>query len=270
MVAILCRAIRSLQHRFQLVSPIWPDDAGNLITLPQGSGPYFCSRTNVNDEVPDQMPDLVTVTACSTIIGLATSTDETTAPSTTSSAAATDTALSSLSPNSPPAPAISTSAPQLSPATTSTPASTIPTQTAAEELLNRYTAQELLDCDLTTLNRQMDGSAYSGEQLSDCEIAYSIATASTLGLLTSSEDATLLKHAANLEEMSVEINRLGPITNAVELRVLCNTVPAWSESVQDASEYYESLDELDLLGWRVSILNAQRYLTGMLETCNDI
>ncbi len=221
---------------------------------------------------------LVTVIACSTIVGIATNTDEPTALSTTSSATTTPTAVSTTHTTTATSSATPTGTLTPSPTAPSHPsptaspqsASPVPTRSAAEELLATHTAQELLDCDRTTLDRQLQGRSYPGEKLSDCEIAYSIAKGNQLVFLESTKDATLLKHAANLEEMSVDINRLAPATNAVELRVLCNAVPAWAQLVQEASEYYESLNELDLLGWGVSILNAQRYTTGMIETCSDI
>ena len=210
-----------------------------------------------------------------------------------SSSEPTDTGIAATSPpaatppliSAPPTSSVSTpTAPSIIDPPTDTP-TPVPSATLAasetlepwEDLLDRFTAQELLDCETTTLTRQLEGRSYPGETLSDCETAVTIAHASTLGflhsedstLLSPEQHATVLEHAANLDEIGVELTGL-EFTSIGVVHATCTNVPAWLEQVRDAKEYLESFNPpRELRGMEMDILNKLRFIGGMAQDVCD-
>ena len=153
----------------------------------------------------------------------------------------------------------------------------ITNQTATPDPTERqWTAQELLECDTTTLTRQQQGRSLPGEKLSDCEVAYTIAVANTWAYVNSETNGlrpgqrrALLEHYANMEELAREITK-SEISSILDVHVSCNQLPSWAAQTQGAREYLEILDAPDLLGWEIAILNAERFISGMVEVCANV
>lgn len=208
--------------------------------------------------------------------------EETTALATTTASPTSATPV--LTPASVPTPAPDApivSVPTAVPASPTTLASTpppvrpTPTQTPSESLTT-YTAEELLDCDTTTLARQQQGRSLPGELLSDCEVALQLAQLNTVGFLlpedtplSQEQHAMLMEHVGNVDELDREISSLD-IKNNQDLKLVCRDIPAWSEQVQEANTYRKSLAAPELLGWEIDLVRMLRYLNGMEKVCSDV
>ena len=136
-----------------------------------------------------------------------------------------------------------------------------------------WTASELMDCDTTTLRRQLDDRARPGELLSDCETALYIAQLQ-FGLLTSAESdlsraerAELLEHVANVEELQREVGNMKPPQGRAELLIACGRGPDWAEAVQGAVDYIAANPRAELLGWEVEVLRYQRFVNETTAIC---
>ena len=136
-----------------------------------------------------------------------------------------------------------------------------------------WTAQELLNCDKTTLNRQLDGRALPGELLSECELAFYAAQLHLAAIaedeLTPSDHARLLEHLANLAEIHQEVaSHLEPTYANVVYS--CSLLPKWLSWIQAAEVHFESLGRTDLLAYEVEVLSNQVFINGIEETCQDV
>ena len=149
--------------------------------------------------------------------------------------------------------------------------------------LNDWTAEELVDCDTRTLQRQMREVATPNEVLSECEKAHMLAGFSAAVLLSEesplppTDQQNLAHHFANLEETKEEILRTRP-TSTIQMRVLCNELPHWNHDVQEAVAYLQDLkvrqesilQEQTLLGIEVEAFRLARFIVVVDEDCTAL
>ena len=152
--------------------------------------------------------------------------------------------------------------------------SAIPTVTITPTPSRVWTAQELVDCDTTTLRRQLDDRARPGELLSGCEVALFNAQL-RFGVLISEESnlsraerAELLEHVANLEEIQQELDDMGSPRQYSDVLISCRLLPNWTETVQGAVDYIAANPREELLGWEVEVLRYQRFIKETTAICD--
>ena len=134
-----------------------------------------------------------------------------------------------------------------------------------------WTAEELLECDTTTLTRQNEGRALPNELLSDCEVALSVAMFTFAVHLADGGTfpPEFMEHFGNLDEMSTEIDELD-LSFYAGVAVACSRVPVWRDRVEGSLAYLESKPMDELLGWEVQVLRTERFVDEMTETCRNV
>ena len=156
---------------------------------------------------------------------------------------------------------------------TASPTAT-PSPAATPKPARQWTAEELLECDTTTLARQREGRSLPGELLSDCEVALAVAQYEGVGFMAS-EDALpkdkrteLMEHVGNISETTREIQGINLNSHAAV--VACTKVPTWKDRVDEAVKYLESHSRPELLGWEVDVLRAKRFVDNAVRICKDV
>ena len=150
-----------------------------------------------------------------------------------------------------------------------------------------WTAEELVECDISTLRRQMeDSKQHQGqslaeaaerskgrEKLSDCEVALFSAQLASIAAEEKMDDvewSVLQEHKVNLEHVTAMTQRYladGVITPS-EGSLACNVVDQQLTQMSEALSYLRSIENrAEWLGLEVDFLRAQRMLVQVAKAC---
>lgn len=116
-----------------------------------------------------------------------------------------------------------------------------------------WTAVELAECDTSTLKRQVETSESTGELLSDCEVAFSLAQLETSVAIIEMPAQGRAAPEEHMEilvaiDQAVEKTQTDNVIDLDEYMSMCSVVPQWTEQVQGVSRYLASLGSSDLPG----------------------
>ena len=153
----------------------------------------------------------------------------------------------------------------------------LPVSTPSYDLERRWTAEELVECDTTTLERQtrwVDGDRILGrstEKLSDCEVAIflaNLATRQQLEALTDAERREFVEYEGALEvvrQTSLQVMEDG-VLSLSERDLMCRLVDQHLPNIRIGREF--SADR-DLLKPEVEFLAIQGSLEEIVQVCGD-
>lgn len=123
-----------------------------------------------------------------------------------------------------------------------------------------WLVEDLLDCDTTTLDRQVRGEQ-TGELLSDCEVAVTVAqlkTAGALERLPPDEKSYVRDIMENMDRIAVQMQRITEdgVIDDIEVGFLCIAVPQWEVHPNRIREWVEDKDAAE---WQGLTLRAARF-----------
>ena len=142
-------------------------------------------------------------------------------------------------------------------------------QEAAERV---WRAEELVECDTSNLNRQLDGED-TGELLSDCEVAVFTAQLETLSQvdrLPVARQTEFFNHLENLEAISESAEEIyaDKVIDSEEYSLSCFILPQWDEHIHAAKSWLVIQNNDALLGFETDIVRAEQFIDGMREACS--
>ena len=135
-----------------------------------------------------------------------------------------------------------------------------------------WTAAELAECDTSTLKRQRETSASTGELLSDCEVAFFLAQTDTsvaIIEMQAQDKALLTEQLEFLEAIDSAINRVqaDKVVDQDEFAFMCSVAPQWIEQVRGFDRYIASLGRSDLQGLEVDVIRKDRIVSEIYDAC---
>ena len=119
---------------------------------------------------------------------------------------------------------------------------------------------ELLDCDTSTLSRQMAGETDTG-LLSDCEVAVMVAHLTVSGAirdLPPTEQTYVNGLADNLTRIATQMNKINEdaAVDSTEAAYLCEVLPQWEQHAQELRDW---LTDRDPEEWRSLMMDVARF-----------
>ena len=136
-----------------------------------------------------------------------------------------------------------------------------------------WSMDELLDCDTSTLTRQMAGETDAG-LLSDCEVAVMVAHLTLSGAileLPPTEQTYVNGLADNLTRMATQMDKIteDAAVDSTEAAYLCEVLPQWEQHAQELRDWLTDRDPEEWRSLMMDVARFDRLANGLNDACNQ-
>ena len=135
-----------------------------------------------------------------------------------------------------------------------------------------WSMDELLDCDTSTLSRQMAGETGTG-LLSDCEVAVMVAHLAQSGAireLAPTEQTYVNGLVDNLTRIATQMDKIteDAAFDSTETAYLCEVLPQWEQHAQELREWLTDRDPEEWRSLMMDVARFDRLANDLNDACN--